>query len=81
MKRGSVVKSAAGHDKGEYFVVIETDGVYALVCDGKRRTLKQPKKKKLKHLTDTGKYIDLSVYTPLYDAHIKKELKGGCYLG
>ena len=81
MKRGTVVKSIAGHDKGTHYVVIERCGFFALVCDGKNKTLEKPKKKKLRHLTKTGSYIDLSVYNPLYDAHIKKELKGGCYLG
>lgn len=86
MKKGTVVKSVAGHDKGTFYIVIESIGDMAIVCDGKNKTLEKPKKKKLKHLAQTGEWIDLSIYSPLYDAHIKKELKGlfkkgGCYLG
>ena len=43
--------------------------------DGKNKTLEKPKKKKHKHLVQTGEWIDLSLYSPLYDAHIRKALK------
>lgn len=52
--RGTVVRSAAGRDKGGFFAVLETDGVYAVLCDGKHRPLERPKKKKLKHLAATN---------------------------
>lgn len=54
IRRGIVVKSAAGHDKGGFFTVLESDDVYAVICDGKRRSLEKPKKKKLKHLFVTN---------------------------
>ena len=76
MKTGSVVISLAGHDKGFVYVVLGSENEFLLVCDGKNKTLSSPKKKNIKHLDDTGLYIDLSVYNPLYDAHIRKELKG-----
>ena len=50
MKKGTVVKSIAGHDRGTFYIVIDTSGDMALVCDGKNKTLEKPKKKKLKHL-------------------------------
>lgn len=75
MDSGAIVKSLAGHDKDEFFVVISTDGEFAFIVDGKNKTLAKPKKKKQKHLYITGKYADLSAYNPLYDAHIRKELK------
>lgn len=68
--------SVAGHDKDKRYVVLEVDGAYAILSDGKVKTLKAPKKKNIKHLKDTGAYIELSEYNPLYDAHIRKELKG-----
>ena len=74
MKRGTVVESQKGHDKGRLYVVIELCENYALLCDGKRKTLSGPKKKNIGHIADTGKAIELSAYSPLYDAHIKKEL-------
>lgn len=53
--RGLVVRSAAGHDKGGFFIVLEVvDEQYAIICDGKRRSLEHPKKKKLKHLFVTN---------------------------
>lgn len=51
--RGMVVRSAAGHDRGGFFTVLTVDGVYAVICDGKRRSLAHPKRKKQKHLSAT----------------------------
>ena len=81
-----VVSTIGCDDKGNVYIVTGQSDYYAFVCDGKNKTLEKPKKKKIKHLADTGEYVDLSIYSPLYDAHIKKELKsllkkGGCYLG
>ena len=47
---GSVVRSLAGHDKGDYFIVLSMNGEYAYVADGKLRKAEAPKKKKLKHI-------------------------------
>ncbi len=52
-KRGQVVRSIAGHDKGWFLTVLEVFPPYALVCDGKRRPLERPKRKKLFHLALT----------------------------
>ena len=49
-RQADVVFSLAGHDKGEMFAVLETDGEYAYLVDGKRRKLSSPKKKSIKHL-------------------------------
>ena len=76
MQRGSVVLSLAGHDKDKLYVVLKEEGMCAFLADGKTKLLKKPKKKNLKHLKDTGMYVELSKYNPLYDAHIRKELKG-----
>ncbi len=46
-----IVFSLAGHDKGREYVVLKTDGNYALLVDGKTRKLANPKKKCLKHLS------------------------------
>ena len=45
-----LVMSTAGRDRGELFYVIRTEGVYALLANGKDRTLERPKRKKRKHL-------------------------------
>lgn len=47
------MRSRAGHDCGAFFAVVSTAGSFAMICDGKERTLEQPKKKNLKHLSPT----------------------------
>ena len=50
IKVGMVVRSIAGHDKGDLMIVVGVDGEYAYVSDGKLRKVSKPKKKKFKHL-------------------------------
>lgn len=52
-RRGMVACSAAGRDKGSFCAILSLEGPYAFVCDGKRRPLERPKKKKLIHLFPT----------------------------
>ena len=47
---GMLVKSLAGHDRGEYYVVISVTDKAVLVSDGWHKTVTQPKKKYPKHL-------------------------------
>lgn len=56
MKRGTVVISKAGRDKGKLLVVLNSEEQYVTLSDGKKRPLTNPKKKKLKHIAVT-KYI------------------------
>lgn len=52
---GQLVKSKAGRDKGEVFIVLDiVDKNYALIVDGKLRRISNPKKKKIKHLQKTN---------------------------
>ena len=44
-----VVVSTAGRDQGKLFYVLETDGVWLLLVNGKDRTIEKPKRKKSKH--------------------------------
>ncbi len=49
---GQVVKSRAGRDKGNIFLVLNiVDEEHVLIVDGDLRKLDNPKKKKIKHLT------------------------------
>ncbi len=50
ISRSDVVLSVAGHDKGMLFYVIDTDGVYVSLANGKERTVEKPKRKKIKHV-------------------------------
>ena len=54
IKRGTVVRSNAGHDKGLFLAVLESDGRFALTADGKTRTIISPKRKNLIHLSPTA---------------------------
>lgn len=58
VKRGQIVKSIAGRDKGSFQVILNLEPPYAIVCDGKRRKLEKPKKKKLIHLSTTKTVLE-----------------------
>ena len=53
LKRGSVVVSSAGRDKGTFLAVLrlEPDGVW--IADGRRRPLEWPKRKNPRHVAET----------------------------
>ena len=53
LKRGSVVVSSAGRDKGTFRAVLrlEPDGVW--IADGRRRPLERPKRKNPRHVAET----------------------------
>ena len=46
-----VVVSTAGRDAGTLFYVLETDGAWITLANGKDRTIEKPKRKKVKHAT------------------------------
>lgn len=50
ISKSDVIISIAGHDAGKLFYVIDTDGDYVLLANGKERKLENPKRKKLKHV-------------------------------
>ena len=51
--RGTVVRSVSGHDRGRWYIVVSTDGRFALIADGKSRTINNPKRKNHIHLAPT----------------------------
>ena len=50
ISKGDIVLSLAGRDKGKLFFVLDVEGEYASLADGKIRRTERPKRKKLKHL-------------------------------
>ena len=54
--RSDIVKSAAGRDKGKLFFVLDTDGDFLLLADGKGRRLECPKRKKRRHTAFAARY-------------------------
>ncbi|MBQ8027937.1 MAG: KOW domain-containing RNA-binding protein [Clostridia bacterium] len=57
-KRGQVVISLSGRDKGCLLVVFGEEGGFVLVCDGKERPIERAKKKNPRHLRKTATIID-----------------------
>ena len=55
LQEGDVVVATAGKEKNQIFVVLETDGKFCYIVDGKRLKLTKPKKKSLKHVQKASK--------------------------
>lgn len=51
---GDVVVSIAGRDIGDLYIIMDLVDNYALLVDGRGKTILKPKKKKLKHIRPTG---------------------------
>lgn len=63
IQKGSVVRALAGRDKDGFFVVLGVKGSHALIADGKRRQIQNPKRKNLKHLAPTHTVLMGSIQT------------------
>lgn len=78
---GDLVVSTAGHDMGNFYVVVEIiDKNYVALCDGKNKPIELPKKKKIKHILSLGQHEDdfeakISQKDIDSNAYIKKILK------
>lgn len=86
---GEFVKSKAGHDKEEIFIIINKEGEYVFLADGKSRKVDKPKKKKIKHIqvintVDEDLRNKLENHILIRDEDIKRAIKcykrslGGC---
>ena len=73
-----LVRSLAGHDKGEIFCVVGREEGYLLLCDGKNRRLAGPKRKKEKHTQveefDHPTLQKLTRQEPVTDKDIRRAL-------
>ena len=49
IRRAHLVEATAGREKGKLFFVLDTDGEYLLLADGKSRRVEAPKRKKRRH--------------------------------
>ena len=57
IERAHLVEATAGREKGKIFYVMDAEGEYLFLADGKSRRVEAPKRKKLKHvrfIADTG---------------------------
>ena len=77
---GSVVLSKQGRDKGHYFLVTDaSDGVVFLV-DGGMRKLAAPKKKNIKHVSNSGIKLEIIAQKlineqKVFDSEVKSALR------
>ena len=55
---GQIVRSAAGRDKGKFFLIVEiADNEFVKICDGERRKINISKRKKKRHLKKTNHVV------------------------
>ena len=79
----SLVKVTAGRDKDKYFAVIsKEDNNYLNICDGRRRKITNPKKKKIKHLENLNYSLNLikeklDLGNEISNSDIKKSIREG----
>ena len=77
---GDIVLSKAGRDKNKHFIVLEViDEQYVMIADGDLRKVDNPKRKKCKHLENTGNKSEwiinkLSDGVRVTNPDLKKEL-------
>lgn len=70
--KGELVICNAGREKDRLMCVIEFDGKYVYVCDGKEKLLNNPKRKNPKHIVKTNKLISQDMF--LTDRALRKAL-------
>ena len=64
--KASIVQSDAGRDKGKLFFVLDVEGEYLLLADGKSRKVESPKRKKRRHV----------LYVASEDTRVSEKIKG-----
>lgn len=77
---GSVVLSKQGRDKGGYFLVTATGNGVVFLADGGTRKLAAPKKKNIKHVSDSGVRLEaiaqkLAEGRKVFDSEVKSALR------
>jgi ribosomal protein L14E/L6E/L27E len=78
-KPGQLVRSTAGRDRGEHYLVIAVlDSRQVLVANGRNRPLSRPKKKNTAHLQYYDRGIDLEALAKaqkVTDSQIARHIK------
>jgi len=59
--KGDIVRSNNGRDKGKPLFVLEAEGAYLTLVDGKSRRVEHPKRKKEKHCDFLARRADCRV--------------------
>lgn len=69
---GCPAKSLAGHDKGQYFIILSDEGEYVTVSNGTTRPVAGPKRKNKKHVQ--AEKTPIIRQFPPTDEEIRREL-------
>lgn len=77
---GSIVLSTQGRDKGMYFVVTSINKGFVYLADGGMRKLNAPKKKNVKHVSQSGVTLEtiaqkLASNKKVFDSEVKSALR------
>jgi len=80
IKKGQLVKSRAGRDKGRFYLVYDWDHEFVYVVDGDCRRIQNPKKKNIRHLWYTDQVAEkivekLALGCKITNADIREALK------
>ncbi len=51
---GDIVLSKMGRDSGRHYIVLAVEENFVFICDGDYHKVAKPKKKKMKHVEQTG---------------------------
>lgn len=60
-ERGMIVKSDAGRDQEQFYVIVAAEERFVYIANGRSRRLSKPKRKNVRHLKRTSRTVDLSV--------------------
>ena len=72
---GQIVRSKAGRDLGNYYVVIGQENDKLLLVDGYTRRIESPKKKNIKHIQKTNyKITEIALKIRAGDKPTNKEI-------
>ncbi len=77
---GSVVLSKQGRDKDMYFLVVSVGKGFVYLADGGMRKLSAPKKKNIKHVSNSGVFLDviadkITTGKKVFDSEVKSALR------
>ena len=79
ISKSDFVLSLAGRDQGMLFFVLDTDGVYVSLANGKERKVEKPKRKKSKHVRklprpDSRLTEKIRSGEPILNSELRREL-------
>lgn len=59
VEAGMAARSLAGHDKGQWYLILRVEGPVVWLVDGKTRTKERPKKKNIRHIQPARMQADV----------------------